>query len=130
MSTCKAPSCHILLVIQKSAYPFDLVHSNICGPASKSSIFDAKWFVTFIDNCTRVTWIFLMKEKSEVFNLFVKTFHMIKKHSLGSQLNICVLIMGGNMSKFLSKIGVVHEFTCVDTLQQNDITERKNRHLV
>jgi len=27
------------------------------------------------------------------------------------------------------KNGVIHEFTCVDTPQQNDIAERKNRHL-
>jgi len=33
-----------------------------------------------------------------------------------------------DMSKFLPQ-NVVHEFTCVDTLQQNGIAERKNRHL-
>jgi len=34
------------------------------------------------------------------------------------------------MSKFLSEKGVVHEFTCVDTPQQNGVAERKNRHLL
>ena len=33
------------------------------------------------------------------------------------------------MSKFLSKNGV-HEFTCVNTPQQNDIVESKNAHLL
>ena len=25
-----------------------------------------RWFVTFIDDCTRLTWVFLMKNKSDV----------------------------------------------------------------
>jgi len=32
---------------------------------SNSSISSAKWLVTFIDDCTHVKWIFLMKEKSK-----------------------------------------------------------------
>ena len=35
-----------------------------------------------------------------------------------------------NLSNFLKDNGVVHELTCVDTPQQNGITERKNRHLL
>jgi len=34
-----------------------------------------------------------------------------------------------DMSKFFSENGVVHEFTYVDTPQQNGVAERKNRHL-
>ena len=32
--------------------------------------------------------------------------------------------------KFLKENGVVQELTCVDTLQQNGVAERKNRHLL
>jgi len=35
-----------------------------------------------------------------------------------------------NLSKFLQENGVVHELPCVDTLQQNGVAERKNRHLL
>jgi len=34
------------------------------------------------------------------------------------------------MSNFLSKNGVIDEFTCVHTLQQNGIAKIKNRHLL
>jgi len=61
-----------------SVHPFELTHSNLWGPTSNYSISSVKWFVTIINDCTRVTWIFLMKEKSEVFTLFVKFFHMVK----------------------------------------------------
>ena len=62
----------------RSVEPFDLVHSDVWGPSSISNISGAKWFVTFIDDCTRVTWVFLMKDKSEVFQLFVNFFHMVR----------------------------------------------------
>jgi len=117
----------------KSVNPFDLVHSDVWGPASSSSISGAKWFVTFIDDCTRVTWIFLMKEKSEVFNLLVRFFHMIKTQ-FGKSIKHLRFGNGReyinrDMSKFFSENGV-HEFTCVDTPQQNGVAERKNRHLL
>jgi transposase InsO family protein len=35
-----------------------------------------------------------------------------------------------NLSNFTSKNGIIHEFTCVDTPQQNGVAERKNRHLL
>jgi len=38
--------------------------------------------------------------------------------------------VNNNMSKFLFEITIVHEFTCVDTPQQNDIAERKNIQLL
>ncbi|RDY01438.1 hypothetical protein CR513_15232, partial [Mucuna pruriens] len=38
----------------KSLEPFDLVHSNVWGPTS-NYILGAKWFVSFIDDCTHVT---------------------------------------------------------------------------
>ena len=62
----------------KCAQPFDLVHSDVWGPSSVSNVSGAKWFVTFIDDCTRITWVFLMKDKSEVFQLFVNFFHMVR----------------------------------------------------
>lgn len=33
------------------------------------------------------------------------------------------------MISFFQKQAIVHESACVDTLQQNGIVERKNRHL-
>ncbi|RDX98645.1 hypothetical protein CR513_18404, partial [Mucuna pruriens] len=38
----------------KSLIPFDLIHAYVWGPAS-NSISEAKWFVSFIDDCTCVT---------------------------------------------------------------------------
>ncbi|KAL2320148.1 hypothetical protein Fmac_029117 [Flemingia macrophylla] len=118
----------------KSSKPFDLVHSDVWGPSSISNISGAKWFVSFIDDCTRVTWIFLMKDKSEVFHLFVNFYRMVQTQ-FGSLIKRLRSDNGReyvnhNLSKFLQDNGVVHELTCVDTPQQNGVAERKNRHLL
>ena len=45
----------------------------------------AKWFTSLIDDCTRVTWIFLLKQKSEVNNIF-PIFHSMVKN----QFKVCI----------------------------------------
>ena len=41
------------------------------GDPLKSQVFSgAKWFVFFIDDCTRVNWLFLIKNKSNVSFVF------------------------------------------------------------
>jgi len=52
--------------------PFDPIHSNVWGPSPICNILGAKWFVSFIDDCTRVTGIFLIKNKSKIFSLVCK----------------------------------------------------------
>ena len=54
----------------KTCVPFTLIHYDVWGPAPYSDGSGFKWFVTFIDNCTRMTWLYLIKQKHEVFNIF------------------------------------------------------------
>ncbi|RDX65444.1 hypothetical protein CR513_55899, partial [Mucuna pruriens] len=104
--------------------PFDLIHSDVWGPTS-NFISGAKWFVSFIDDCIRVTWIFLMKHKYEVCQIFVDFFRLIK-----NQFNKSVKRLRSDngtkfinlkFSKFLKDNVVVHELTCANTPQQNGV---------
>lgn len=47
-------------------YPFSMIHSDVWGPLKVKNITGAWWFISLIDDHTRLTWVFLMKEKSEV----------------------------------------------------------------
>ena len=58
----------------KSVVPFSLIHSDVWGASRAISLKGHKWFVTFIDDFSRITWVYIMKEKSEVHLIF-KTFH-------------------------------------------------------
>lgn len=46
------------------------MHSDVWGPAPIVAYSGYRYFVTFVDDCTRCTWAYLMKEKYEVANLF------------------------------------------------------------
>jgi hypothetical protein len=78
------------------------------------SVFGARWFITFIDDCTLVTWLFLIKNKSEVSTILPNVFSMIK-NQFGANIKLDPII---------------HESSCVKTPQQNGIAERKNGHLL
>ena len=54
----------------KSSSPFSMIHSDIWGPTRVKTITESRWFVSFVDNQTRITWIFLMRDKSEVSSIF------------------------------------------------------------
>lgn len=55
---------------KRSSSPFYMIYSDIWGPSIVSNIFGSRWFVSFVDDCTRVSWIFLIKNKSEVSHVF------------------------------------------------------------
>ncbi|KAJ7959601.1 Retrovirus-related Pol polyprotein from transposon TNT 1-94 [Quillaja saponaria] len=50
--------------------PFHLVHTDVWGPSRVSSSLGFQYFVTFIDDYSRCTWLCLMKNRSELFSIF------------------------------------------------------------
>ena len=60
----------------KSYQPFSMIHSDIWGPTRVKNITRSKWFVSFVDDHTRTTWMFLMKDKFEVSSI-IKSFNNI-----------------------------------------------------
>jgi len=67
---------------------FERVHYNVWGPTIES--FDGyKYFITIVDDFSRVTWIYLLKFKSEVVDVF-KDFHMLVMTQFSTKLKILV----------------------------------------
>ena len=50
----------------ESSAPLDLVFSDVWGPALES-VGRKQYYVSFIDDYSKFTWIYLIKFKSEVF---------------------------------------------------------------
>ena len=48
----------------------NMVHSNVCGPMSSSSLSGYMYYVSFIDDFSHKTWIYFLKGKNEVFGKF------------------------------------------------------------
>ena len=50
--------------------PLDLIHSDLMGPFPHPSINKARYVLTFIDDFSRYTWVYLLRNKFEVFAYF------------------------------------------------------------
>ena len=48
----------------------ELIHSNVCGPIPFTSLRGYEYYVTFIDDYSRKTWIYFLKTTDEVFKEF------------------------------------------------------------
>ena len=57
---------------EKKSEKLELVHTDVWGPAQVSSLGGSRYYVTFIDDATRKTWIYCIKNKSDVFDTFKK----------------------------------------------------------
>ena len=54
----------------KSTCHFLLISIDVWGPSWIPSLSRVMWFISFIDDCIRVNWLFLMKNKSNVSFVF------------------------------------------------------------
>jgi histone deacetylase 1/2 len=52
--------------------PLKLIYSDVWGPAQTSISGHNYYYVIFIDAYSRFTWLYLLKRKSDVFDVFVQ----------------------------------------------------------
>ena len=81
-----------------------------------------------------MTWVCLMKSKSEAKLLF-KKFHKMVCSQYNAQVQVLRSDNGGEYLSFelkwyLEAHGTIHKTTCSDTPQHNGVAEQKNRHLL
>jgi hypothetical protein len=57
-----------------SSTPFDLVHSDVWDPAPFTTEGGSRYFVIFVDDYSRFTWIYMLKHRSNLVLIF-QTFH-------------------------------------------------------
>jgi hypothetical protein len=51
-------------------YPIKLIHSDVSGPILVPSLGKYVYYVSFIDDFSRNTWIYFLRKKSDVFDKF------------------------------------------------------------
>jgi len=120
--------------VSRVSSPFALVYSDIWRPSHIKFNLGFQYFVTFIDDYSRCTWVFLMKYRSELFSIFQIFYNEIK-----NQFGISIRILHSDkgreylshsFEKFMVTHGILHQTSCAYTPQQNGVAERKKRHLV
>ena len=61
--------------------PLELIHTDVCGPIKPNSLGNSNYFLLFIDDFSRKTWVYFLKQKSEVFGVFKKFKAIVEKES-------------------------------------------------
>ncbi len=74
--------------------PFELVHSDVCGPLSVNSIGGSRFFVTFIDDYSRYTYVYFIERKDQVLEKF-KEFVTLARNLTGKQVKTLRTDNGG-----------------------------------
>ena len=90
--------------------------------------------MTFIDDFSRRTWVYFLKNKSEAFDQFVE-FKAQAEKECGHYIKVLRSDRGGEYTSnsfvnFCRKHGIKKELTASYTPQQNGVAERKNRTIV
>ena len=67
--------------VTKTKGTLELIHSDVCGPMPSISLSLYEYYVTFIDDYSRKTWIYFLKNKSEVFGKFKEFKSLVENHS-------------------------------------------------
>src|SRR3954471_22293273 len=56
---------------------FDLVHSDVWGPSPILSISGYSYYICFVDDFSRYTWVYLLRYRFEVFQIYTDFTNMI-----------------------------------------------------
>ncbi|BBH01567.1 multidrug resistance-associated protein 9 [Prunus dulcis] len=115
----------------RASHPLELIHSDICGPMQTITLGGNIYFLTFIDDHTRMCWVFFLQHKSQAFNIFKRFKSMVELQS-GYQIKKLRSDRGGeytslDFSKFCEEVGLERQLTVAYSPQQNGVAERKNR---
>ena len=78
-----------------------MIHSDLCGPISSVSLRGYEYYVTFIDDHSRKTWIYFLKSKKyeEVLQRF-QEFKALVKNQTGRKIQVLKL---DNRGEYTSK---------------------------
>ncbi|WJX60656.1 hypothetical protein P8452_45840 [Trifolium repens] len=112
----------------------NVVHSDICGPIDVLSTGGNKYFLTFVDEFSRMTWLYHIKVKSEAFDVFKKFKALVEKQS-GKSIKVLRTDDGGEYTStefenYCKEKGIIHEVTAPYTPQHNGLAERRNRSIL
>ena len=103
---------------------------DVCGPIPSSSISGYVYYVSFIDDYSRKTWIYVLKSKDEVLRKF-KEFKALIENISERNIKILRSDNGGEYTSkefmnFCRDVGIKRELTTPYNPQQNGVAERKN----
>jgi hypothetical protein len=115
----------------RAKHPLELVHTDLCGPMQVESIGGNRYFLTFIDDYSRMCWVYFLRNKSDTLSVF-KKFKILVETQSGYSLKKLRSDRGGEYTSYefqnyCASLGVERQLTVAYSPQQNGVAERRNR---
>nr|KYP39290.1 Retrovirus-related Pol polyprotein from transposon TNT 1-94 [Cajanus cajan] len=117
--------------VTRAKEKLELIHTDLCGPMSVPSLSQSKYFLLFIDDLTRMTWVYFLSSKAQTFDVFKKFRAMVESQS-GCKIKMLRSDNGkeytsNEFNAFCEDMGIVHQLTVSYTPEQNGVSKRENR---
>ena len=114
--------------------PFDLLHCVVWGPSRTPSVSGHRYYIVFVDDYTRVSWVYLLCDRSEVVTTVTHFItEVVTQYSTTPKI-LCtdnaLEFFQTSLRTFCADRGIIHQTTCPHTSQQNGIAEQKHRQLL
>ena len=108
--------------------------SNVFGPVDVPSIGRLVYYVSFIDDFSRRTWVYFLRSKAEFFSHF-KEFKAMVELQTRKKIRCLITDNGGEICSndfdtFCKDFGIKREKTTLYCPQQNGVAKRMNRTLM
>lgn len=103
-----------------SSGPFELLHCDIWRPYHIPSHSGHKYLLILVDDCSRFTWVYKLRQESDAVNAVHRFFNMV-----ATQFNATIKSFRSDNApelsfvKFFAEKGVLHQHRCVERPQQN-----------
>ncbi len=120
----------------RATKPYEIIHSDLCGPMQVESKGGSRYMVTFTDDYSRYTTTYFIKRKDEVLSKFQEYVTLVENQSENrGRVKVLRSDNGGeytsnNFIKFCAEKGIMHEFTSPYCPEQNGVAERLNRTIM
>ncbi|KAL0413818.1 UNVERIFIED_CONTAM: Retrovirus-related Pol polyprotein from transposon TNT 1-94 [Sesamum radiatum] len=117
----------------RSTELLELIHSDLADFKNTLSKGGKKYYMSFVDDFSRYTKIYLLRTKDEAAEMFLR-YKTEVENQLDKKIKRLRSDRGGEYSTnflkdFCEKNGIIHETSAPYTPQQNGVAERKNRTL-
>nr|AAU90333.1 Putative gag and pol polyprotein, identical [Solanum demissum] len=120
--------------VERKTNLLELVHTDICELGGILTRGGNRNFITFIDDFSKFTYVYLMKNKSDAFENFKTYLHEVE-NQFGRKIKRIRSDRGreyesNEFNSFVRSLGIIHETTPPYSPSSNGAAERKNRTLV
>ena len=136
------PTCESCLVGKMTELPFigkgerasellSLIHTDVCRPITISARGRYRYFITFADDLSRYGYVFLMRHKSESFEMF-KCYHNEMEKQTRKSIKVLWSDRGseclfGEFMTYLEENVILSQWNPLGTPQLYGMSERRNQ---